>query len=205
MSDQTSQTEAAIADDAGDVVDPHILVIVGSVRDGRMGASIASWVVEQVKTLPCTVEVLDLKEIDLPDDRHLYPGGGDVASPVAERISTADGFIFVTPEYNHSFPASLKRLIDWHYQEWQHKAALMVSYGALGGLLASEQLRAVMGELSVVTARRVVAIAQPWNQFDDETFVADEAQDGAVGTAVRELLWWSQALRGPRKNDPFVP
>ena len=77
-------------------------------------------------------------------------------------MAEADGFVIVTPGHNHSYPASLKRAIDWHYPEWQFRAATVISSGVQGGLLATEHLRGVFAELSVVTERRVVGLRAPW-------------------------------------------
>ncbi|MGN9844603.1 NADPH-dependent FMN reductase [Nonomuraea sp. H19] len=90
----------------------RIAVISSSVRDGRMSPTIADWVVAALDQAGgAEVDLIDLIEISLPDDSQLYPGGGP-GTAVGERIEAAEAFVFITPEYNHSYPASLKRLID---------------------------------------------------------------------------------------------
>lgn len=139
----------------------RVAVISGSVRKDRMGPTIAQWVAAALDPAgaldPAQLDLIDVAHVELPDDSLLYPGGGP-KSEVADRIAAADAFVFVTPEYNHSYPASLKRLIDWHYGEWRVKPATIVAYGVHGGYAAIEHLRGVLAELSVVTTRRALGL-----------------------------------------------
>lgn len=167
-----------------------------------MGSAVAAWVVSRVRTSGVSTELIDLADVTLPDDRLLQPGGGP-RSEIADIIGRSDGFVNVTPEYNHSYPASLKRAIDWHHGEWMFKAATVISYGARGGLLATEHLRGVFAELHVVTTRSVVGLSAPWNHVDDSGFHAPGGVDQAVDAAVAELCWWSDVLRDAREQRPF--
>lgn len=99
-------------------------VIAASLRGERMGRSLADWAATRVPaaTDGPAADLIDLAEIELPDDELLQPGGGR-ATELTERIAAADAFVLVTPEYNHSYPAGLKRAIDWHYREWMFKPA----------------------------------------------------------------------------------
>ena len=99
-------------------------------------------------------------------------------------LNDADAFIIVTPEYNHSFPASIKALIDWHYTEWRAKPIGFVSYGAMsGGLRAVEQLRLIFAEMHSVTVRNCVSFANYWELFQEDGTLADPepAQAGRRG------------------------
>ncbi len=117
---------------------PHLVIIVGSVREGRFGSAVASWVAEQVGPHGAfEAEVVDLAEFDIPlalpaaspklagDD---YPRPAGMAA-LTSALARADAFIVVTPEYNHSYPASLKAAIDWHFTQWTAKPVAFVSYG----------------------------------------------------------------------------
>ena len=179
----------------------RLAVIAASVRAQRQCRILADWV---AALLPAEykLDLIDLAECALPDDELLQPGGGP-RSEIAHRIAAADGFVVVTPEYNHSYPASLKRAIDWHYGEWQFKAATIVSYGAQGGLLAAEQLRGVFAELSVVTTRRVVGLRAPWNHIEQARFTPEPGAGDAVVAALGELSWWADVLRDARRDRPF--
>lgn len=182
---------------------PAVVVISASVRKQRIARVLADWVVGLVPPDVATVDLVDLAEVDLPDDELLVPGGGVVRSPIADRIEAASGYVVVTPEYNHSFPASLKRAIDWHYQEWMFKPATIVSYGAQGGLLAAEQLRGVFAELSMVTTRRVVGVRAPWEHVGPDGFRPEPGLDQAIRAAVDELRWWVDTLDPARADRPF--
>lgn len=183
----------------------RVVLIVGSVRAGRTAGPVAAWARDQLRhLLPGVVlDVVDLRNVELPDDDALRPGGSALTT-VSATLAAADAYVVITPEYNHSIPAALKRLLDWHYAEWQRKAALVISYGVLGGVIAGEHLRAVLAELSVVVARRTVAIAAPWASVDGEGLAADKDRDAAMAAAVEEFRWWSSVLRTARREDPFV-
>ncbi|SIR80910.1 NADPH-dependent FMN reductase [Williamsia sterculiae] len=190
----------------------NLLVVVASVRTDRVGHLIGRWVGDRVRDSlgdSAVVRDVDLREVALPADAELVPGGG-ASTPVSERVAEADGFVIVTPEYNHAYPAALKRFIDWHYAEWQFKAATVVPYGVQGGLLAGEFLRPVLAELSVVTTRRMVGLRAPWARIgtsDDgrARFDADDGERRGVRDAVGELAWWSETLRDARTRRPFTP
>ncbi len=176
-------------------------VIAASVRKERLSRAIADWVGGRLPE-GADLDLIDLAEVELPDDELLQPGGG-VDSEIASRIHAADAYVIVTPEYNHSYPASIKRAIDWHYDQWRLKPATMVSYGVQGGLLATEHLRAVFAELHVVTTRRVLGLRSPWTDVDDHGYRSDTATDAALDGALAELGWWAATLHDARRHRPF--
>ncbi|TDO92378.1 NAD(P)H-dependent FMN reductase [Enemella evansiae] len=179
-------------------------MISSSVRTDRMCPTIADWVTATLSDVDgVEVDLIDLAETTLPDDSLLYPGGGP-KTEVADRIEAAEAFVFVTPEYNHSYPASLKRLIDWHYDEWVRKPAMIVAYGVRGGYAAIEHLRGVLAELSIVTTRRAVGLSAPWEVLDDAECYrpAEDVTQGLRG-ALAELDWWAGLLTDARANRPF--
>lgn len=109
----------------------------------------------------------------------------------AARIAPFDGFVFITPEYNHSFPAVLKNALDYLYAEWNDKAAGFVSLGGNGGLRAVEQLRLVLAELKVATVRSQVVFAR--GDLQDGV-----RRDGELNAMLDELVAWASALRSVR-------
>ncbi|WP_430785932.1 NADPH-dependent FMN reductase [Actinoplanes sp. G11-F43] len=182
----------------------RIAVIAGSVRDRRVSRAVAEWAAFRTARPGGTdVDLIDCAEIDLPDDREIRPGVGS-ETPVAARIDAADAYVLVTPEYNHSYPAALKRLIDWHYREWMFKPATVVSYGVHGGLLATEHLRGVLAELHVVTTRRMVGLRQPWTHLSPAGYAPPEETAAALDGALHELGWWAGVLRAARRTRPYV-
>ncbi|MDX2358582.1 NAD(P)H-dependent oxidoreductase [Dietzia sp. PP-33] len=182
----------------------RVAVVCASVRDGRVCPSIADWVVTTLEhTSGVEIDVIDLAQITLPDDSQLYPGGGP-ESEVAARIDAAGAFVFVTPEYNHSYPASLKRLIDWHYSEWKLKPASIVAYGVQGGYSAIEHLRGVLAELNMVTTRRCLGLPAPWLSLDDaDRYVPGESVTERLKLSLAELDWWAGVLTDARADRSF--
>ncbi|MFD0967233.1 NADPH-dependent FMN reductase [Plantactinospora endophytica] len=184
--------------------DLTLAVIVGSVRRPRVGRIVADWFTETARRRTyLAVDLVDLAEVDLPLSG--TPAGGNPNSPIAGRLASADGFVVVTPEYNHSFPAALKNAIDWHYREWMFKPVGFVSYGASsGGIRAVEQLRLVFPELYGATTRNAVAIAGPRRLVDQNgTLVVDAPTRQAADTMLTELTWWARTLRTGRRDNPY--
>ncbi|WNV75204.1 NADPH-dependent FMN reductase [Geodermatophilus sp. DSM 44513] len=180
----------------------RLAVLTASVRADRIGRTLTDWAAGRADATGAVVDLIDLAECPLPSDDLLQPGGGPRSS-IAERVERADGYVIVTPEYNHSYPATLKRAIDWHYAEWMFKAATVLSYGAQGGLLATEHLRGVFAELHVVTTRRAVGLRAPWEDVDEGEFVPPPGVDKAFDEALGELAWWADVLRSARRERPF--
>jgi NAD(P)H-dependent FMN reductase len=124
----------------------------------------------------------------------------------AAKIGTFDGFVFVTPEYNHSTSGALKNAIDFLYREWNDKAAAFVGYGSVGGARAVEQLRLVMGEIKVADVRAQVALSM-YDDFESfSTFTPRPRQEAAVNAMLDDLVAWGQALQAmrTRTTDEFA-
>lgn len=162
-------------------------LVYGSTRKGRFCDTVAGWVADQVRGR-------ERLELD-----HLDPAAEEQGELVL-RIDQADGFIVVTPEYNHSFPAPLKALIDAANREWHAKPVAFVSYGGIsGGLRAVEHLRGVFAELHAVGLRDTVSFAGAWSQFDEQGRLQQaERAERSMATVLSRLEWWTQALRDAR-------
>ncbi|MEV4200301.1 NADPH-dependent FMN reductase [Micromonospora globbae] len=183
---------------------PTVAVLVGSVRRPRIGRLVADWFVGRAAERDdLRTDLIDLAEVALPLTD--TPPGGNPASPIAGRLAEADGFVVVTPEYNHSFPAALKNAIDWHHREWMGKPVAFVSYGAgSGGVRAVEQLRLVFAELHAATTRTGVVLTAPWERIDAAgRFVDDGPTRRAADATLTELVWWAEALRAARRTRPY--
>ena len=137
-----------------------LAIILGSTRPGRNGKAVADWVLEKAKArTKAGYELVDLADYPLPHlDEAMPPTLGQYAGEHtkawAAKIGSYDGFVFVTPEYNHSTSGVLKNAIDYLYAEWNNKAAAFVSYGSLGGARAIEHLRGVCSELQIAHVRQ---------------------------------------------------
>lgn len=192
-----------------------LAVILGSVRQGRFGEVVTNWFAGLAKEHSAfDVEVVDLSETELPLALPATPPAMATEElrpaemlPISATLAGADAFVVVTPEYNHSFPASLKALIDWHFTEWQAKPVGFVSYGAQsGGLRAVEHLRQVFAEMHAVTIRDGVAFPFYWEAFGEDGLPRDaKGTSGAVTVMLDELAWWGTALHEARAKSPYNP
>lgn len=179
---------------------PKIAVIVGSTRPGRSADVVARWV-HGVATErdDATFEVLDIADFGLPMlDEPLPPMSGEITQDHtrawAAAIGACDGFVFVTPEYNHSTSGALKNAIDFLYSEWNDKACGFVSYGVDGGLRAVEHLRLIAGELKLADVRSQVGLSRFTDIVDGAVEVDTRTRD-RLSTMLGEVVAWSQALR----------
>lgn len=178
-----------------------IAIILGSTRTGRAGENVARWVLTQAQQrTDADFELIDLAAVDLPQiDEPMPPAMGRYTHPCTQRwadtIASYDGFVFVTPEYNHSFPGVLKNALDRVYAEWNNKAAGLVSYGVDGGVRAVEALRPVLGALQLADVAPQVTLNMR-TDFDGfgATFTPGEHQSPALTALLDQLIAWSTAL-----------
>jgi NAD(P)H-dependent FMN reductase len=184
--------------------DLRIGIIIGSTRPGRNGEQVARWVLEQAKERTgADYELVDLLDFDLPHlDEQITASQGNYQNAHtkvwAEKVGSFDGFVFVTPEYNHSTSGALKNAIDYLYAEWNNKAAGFVSYGVNGGTRAVEHLRLIVGELQVADVRAQVAFSL-YSDFENySSFVPGPQHAASVTTMLDQLESWSGALAGVR-------
>ncbi|GAA1631658.1 NAD(P)H-dependent oxidoreductase [Nonomuraea maheshkhaliensis] len=179
----------------------RIAVVIGSVRKPRMADPLAAWLEHELTAFDwLELDLIDLATVSLP--MHEMQPGGAAGSPIAGRLADADGFVFLTPEYNHSFPAALKNAIDWHFTEWAYKPVAFVGYGSSGGIRAVEQLRGVMPELRATTIREAVLIPMAWEHVDaGGRFVPPPGTAQALHVTMGELRTWASALRAVRIPD----
>jgi len=177
-----------------------IAVILGSTRPGRNGKAVAEWVYDVAKQRDdAEYELVDIAEYALPHlDEIVPPSLGQYSQPHtlawANKIASFDGFVFVTPEYNHSTSGALKNAIDFLYAEWNNKAAGFVSYGSAGGTRAVEHLRLVMAELQVADVRAQVALSLFTDFENFSNFTPAPHQEQALGVVLDQVLAWSAAL-----------
>ena len=182
-------------------------VILGSTRPGRNGKAVADWVMDQAKQRsPVTYELVDLADYPLPHLDEVLPASwgqysGEHTKAWAAKIASYDGFVFVTPQYNHSTSGVLKNAIDYLYAEWNNKAADFVSYGALGGSRAIEHLRGIAAELQIADVRQQLSFSLI---TDFENFIAFHPalfhQDMAT-VLFDQLEAWAGALKPLRTSQ----
>ncbi|MBM7775584.1 NAD(P)H-dependent FMN reductase [Actinokineospora baliensis] len=187
----------------------RVAVIIGSVRKGRFGPTAAKWFAERAAAHDdVELDIIDLVDFDLPTVLTDTPAQ-DVKAKLGEldtRLTAADAFVVITPEYNHSYPASLKAFIDWHFTHWRAKPIGLISYGGqAGGLRAVEHLRQVFAELHAVTIRDSISFYNYPDQFNaDGTLKDPAAAEAAAKTLLDQLTWWSLALGEARAKRPYT-
>jgi NAD(P)H-dependent FMN reductase len=179
----------------------RIAILIGSTRPNRRAPVVADWVRRTVQTGDgVDVDVLDLADFDLPLlDEPVPPAMAQEyehghTRRWAKAVASFDGFVVVTPEYNHSIPGALKNAIDFLNQEWADKAVGFVSYGSAGGVRAVEHLRQVAGELRMADVRAQVMLSL-FDDFDgDGRFAPRPHHRDALSEMFSQLLGWSTAL-----------
>ena len=194
-----------------------IHIIIGSTRQNRFSEKIAPYIFGQLKKEEgVEAELVDLRDWPLPFfDEPMSPNmaKGNYVNPLgrkwADKIKEADGYIIVTPEYNHGYPAVLKNALDWVFYEWAHKPVGFVSYGSVSGARSVEQLRQVVIELQMHPIRN--AIHLPNDIFmklyrekppiDPEAFapLRNSAGGDRIGVFFNELIDLARVLRGAKK------
>ena len=186
----------------------HLQIILGSIREGRRSGPVAQWALRQAearaaKRSGVTVELIDLKDWKLPlFDLERFPSQGDYQDPLQQRwaatIARADGYLFVSPEYNHGYTAALKNALDYLYAEWNRKPASFVSFGNAEGARGIEQLRLVLIELEMAALPTAVHLRDVTKKIVDGVFTADPHEDERFGVVFDEWMWWADALRVAR-------
>lgn len=185
-------------------------VILGSIRDIRRGGRVAKWLMPQLSKFKAVeIELLDLKDYPLPFfNESNSPEGlkGEYTNTVAKKwsakIASMDGFIFITPEYNHGTSAVLKNALDWLYYEWVRKPVAFISYSpnAAGGVRAVEQLRQNVIELQMAPLREAIHITYVLDTLDEQGNLLKGHFDERLVKLMEELLWWANALKTARNE-----
>jgi NAD(P)H-dependent FMN reductase len=184
----------------------RIGIILGSTRPGRNGEAVARWVYQVASQRnDVEFELVDLLDYKLPHlDEALPPSLGQYELPHtrewAAKIASFDGFVMVTPEYNHSTSGVLKNAIDFLSAEWNNKSVGFVSYGSVGGARAVEHLRLIAGELKMADVRSQVALSL-FTEFENFTvFKPGDFQIQSLNQMLDEVIDWSTALKPLRAS-----
>jgi NAD(P)H-dependent FMN reductase len=185
----------------------HIAIIVGSTRPGRKGETVAKWAYDIAqKRADADFAVVDLASFELPLlDEPMPAMFGTYSHPHTKAWSAAiasfDGYLFVTPEYNHGTSGALKNAIDFLYAEWADKAAGFIGYGYTMGARAIESLRLVMASLQVATVRPQVGLSLTTDFERTGAFKPTEKQEQNLNSVLDHVIAWSGALKVLRKQE----
>ena len=182
-----------------------ILVILGSTRPGRNGKAVADWYMNEAEEFEgLDVEFVDVADLDLPLLDEPYPPAmhkyqHDHTKQWAAKVEEADGFVWITPEYNHSTSAALKNAIDYIGQEWHRKAVALVSYGGGGhGYRAAEHLRQIAAELKMVSIRYQIGMNIFNGTLGEDGSIDESKLDANVHDQLQDLKWWVDTLKAAR-------
>ncbi|MFJ8208243.1 NADPH-dependent FMN reductase [Streptomyces sp. NPDC096033] len=189
---------------------PAIGIILGSTRPNRVGDQVAKWVLDHAaRRTDARFELLDLRDHALPHlDEPMPPSFGQYQNEHTRRwadtIGAYDGFVIVTPEYNHGIPGVLKNALDYLYAEWNNKALGLVSYGATGGVRSAEHLRLVAAELQMADVRQQVTLSLI-TEFENFTvFKPGDYNLRALDTMLDQVIAWTAALASLRTAPAAV-
>jgi NAD(P)H-dependent FMN reductase len=175
-------------------------VILGTARQGRFSEHVARFVIEQVRKLPeVETELVDVRKLSLSTEN----AGENIKDPAFSQLCMrADGFVIVSPEYNHGYPGLLKHALDTNLKEYIHKAVGIcgVSAGNFGGTRVIQNLLPVMRELGLVTIFWDGNFSSVQKLFDASGRILDTAYEGRLEKFLKELVWMARTLRYGREN-----
>lgn len=187
----------------------NLKIISSTTRPGRKGPIIANWITEVAKQHESfDVEMLDLGNVNLPMmNEPNHPKLGKYVNDITKRwsaiIDEADAFVFVTAEYNHTYPASLQNALQYLSKEWNYKAAGIVSYGGVSaGTRAYKDLKTDLLPFKVVPLMEAVNIPF-FTQFinDDNQLIPNEVMEKSAHAMLDELTRWSAGLKVVKENQ----
>jgi NAD(P)H-dependent FMN reductase len=192
-----------------------ILVFYGSYRADRMGIRLAQYLLDQLAARGAQAELIDAKAIGLPMLDRMYKEYPKGAAPapmeaLAEKIRTADAFIFVTGEYNWGPQPGLKNLTDHFLEEFFWRPAAVASYsaGRFSGVRSGTAWHSILSEMGMVVISSTLAVGPISQTLDDQgkpTGPAGDALERSFGRFADDLAWWTEATREQkaRKAPPY--
>lgn len=187
-----------------------IVVVLGSIREGRVGDKVADWVMKQAKERDSKFEYefLDLKDYPMKFYQEAkYPSAlqgqssDKNANKWIKKVGEADGFLIITPEYNRGTSGALKNAIDYPSNEWHKKPVAVIGYGGMsGGGRAVEQLRLNFIELQTVPIREGVLVQFAGSMIHDGKLQADQHMESGLEKTFDQLEWYTEILKTARES-----
>ena len=163
-----------------------IQVIVGSVREGRTAIHVANWINDALKDHEADIEIVDLKEWNLPFYAGVPPFALNRAytDPLqkkwSEKVLEADAFIMISPEYNHGYSPALKNALDFLGTEWKGKPIAFASYGGTNGSRSIEQIRSVTTQLGLIDLNLTLEIRDIFGRTKEQNFVGSDFENKLI-------------------------
>jgi NAD(P)H-dependent FMN reductase len=182
-----------------------IAIIAGSNRPNALNPQVVDWVAEQLAQRgDVEAEIVRFDDFNLPVLDEPVPAGAhmyqnDHTKAWGAKLAEFDGYIFVTPEYNHSVPGNLKNALDYVATEFNHKVGAIVNYGADKGVRAAEHLRLILINSKMATVRDQTSFSL-FTDFADGKFAPQEVSSQSFTPMVDDLVLWGEALQGVRER-----
>lgn len=186
-----------------------IALIVGSVRRDRQGIKVARWMERKLQGRGHQVFLVDPMELDLPLLDRMYKEMSDPSAKLKdlrEKIKGADGYLAVSPEYNHSTSAAMKNTLDYFLEEYFFKPSAIVSYstGGFGGVNAAQHLRLIFAELGAPAISSSFQVSRVQDVFDGDGKLVKEEYDKRAVRFLEEFDWYIEAFKNQRaKGTPY--
>lgn len=176
--------------------DLKIGIFLGSTREGRVSEKVGAFIESLTTDKDATFEVIDLRDYPLP---YVREGENDALRAYKKKMNELDGFLFISPEYNHAIPGVFKNALDSAYVEWKHKAAGIIAYGFAGGARVTEQLRAVLSGfgLADVQAHTLLYLGRSFDENGNVKPSKSELKNAHA--TIDEVIAWARALK-PLRN-----
>jgi NAD(P)H-dependent FMN reductase len=183
-----------------------VAMVIGSTRPGRKGEAVAKWAYDIARRRSdAEFELLDIADFNLPLlDEPLPAASGQYSQPHTRawsaKVASFDGYVFVTPEYNHGASGALRNAIDFLYREWGDKVAGFIGYGYTMGARAIEHLRLVMAAVQVATVRPQVGLSLFADFENLNVFKPAAMQEENVNAMLDHVIAWGGALQPLRRR-----
>lgn len=176
----------------------YIPIILGTAREGRESEKVAKYFLKEVSKTDLETEILDVRDYSQSVTNNIEDS--EVALRWKEKIVRADGYIIISPEYNHGYPGELKMALDLVYGEYDKKPVGIcgVSAGAAAGIRVVEQLRLVAIALRMVPINSAIYFSNVQKLFDSSGAIQDESYEKRIEAFLQELTWYAQALKNAR-------
>jgi NAD(P)H-dependent FMN reductase len=188
---------------------PKIALFVGSVRRDRQGIKVARWIEERLKNRNHIVFFIYPLELNLPLLDRMYKemvNPSEKLGDLRNKVKDIEGYLSVTPEYNHSTSAAMKNTLDYFLEEYYFKPSAIVSYfaGGFGGVNAAQHLRLIFAELGAPSISSSFPILRVQDVFDEHGKLMDERYDKRVIRFLDEFEWYIEAFKNQRaKGTPY--
>lgn len=182
-----------------------ISIIVGSVRRDRNGIKVARWMEQKLNERGHTVFFIDPIELDLPLLDRMYKEMTKPSQKLKElrkMIVESDGYMPITPEYNHSTSSALKNTLDYFLEEYFFKPSAIVSYsvGGFGGINAAQHLRQILPEMGMPAISSSFTISKVHEVFDSQGKLVNRKYEQSVKRFLDEFEWYVEAFKNQRKK-----